>query len=267
MRVTNVSTDEHRVSTERHGRTLLIRMERPTKRNAVDAAMTSALDEALNLLDDDPDLWCGVLSGGAGMFCAGTDLGAGPGRPTARGGPYGVVGRRRATPLIAAVEGIAYGGGMEIVLACDMVVAGRSARFGLPEVTHGVVANCGALFRADRSLPLVVAKQLLLTGRPLGAERAYALGLVGELVDDGQAERAALEMAGDVCANSPAAVRATLRAVEKAAGERDQQGWTLTREAEAAMAASPDRAEGIAAFLEKREPRWSSVEPAGRHPE
>jgi enoyl-CoA hydratase/carnithine racemase len=198
-------------------------MDRPAKRNAVDAPMTAALDAALNELEDDPELWCGVLTGGPDMFCAGTDLAQGAGEPTARGGNYGVVRRDRTTPLVAAVEGIAYGGGFEIVLACDLVVAGRSARFGLPEVARGVIANCGALFRAARPLPLNVAKSLLLTGQPLPAQRAYDLGLVTELVADGGAEAAALAVAEQICAN----------------------------------AASADRAEGVAAFLEKREPRWT----------
>jgi len=189
---------DHRVTTERRGRVLVVRMDRPAKRNAVDAAMTAALDAALNELEDDPDLWCGVLTGGPEMFCAGTDLAQGPGSPTERGGNYGVVRRTRGTPLVAAVEGIAYGGGFEIVLACDLVVAGRSARFGLPEVTRGVIANCGALFRAPRPLPLTVAKQLLLTGQPLPASRAYELGLVTELVDDGGAEAAAVTVAEQI---------------------------------------------------------------------
>ncbi|AEA24650.1 enoyl-CoA hydratase-related protein [Pseudonocardia benzenivorans] len=247
----------HRVTTERRGHVLLVRMERPAKRNAVDAAMTAALDAALNDLEDDPDLWCGVLSGGPGMFCAGTDLAGGAGEPTPRGGNYGVVRRVRSTPLVAAVEGIAYGGGFEIVLACDVVVAGRSARFALPEVARGLVANCGALFRAPRPLPLTVAKQMLLTGQPIGAQRAFDLGLVSELVDDGAAEDAAVALAEQICANSPVAVRATLRAVDAVAGLPDERGWTATAVAGVAIADSADRAEGIAAFLEKRPPRWT----------
>jgi enoyl-CoA hydratase/carnithine racemase len=251
------SAPQHRVAVERRGHVLLIRMERADKRNAVDAAMTAALDSALNLLDDSPELRCGVLSGGPDVFCAGTDLGTGPGEPTPRGGPYGLVARRRSTPLIAAVEGMALGGGFEIALACDIVVAARSARFGLPEVTHGVIANCGALFRADSSLPLTVAKHLLLTGLPMQAVRAHALGLVSELVDDSQAEAAALAMAEVISANSPVAVTATLHALQRISAEAESRGWEATEQADAAIADSEDRAEGIAAFLEKRGPRWT----------
>ncbi|WP_337825994.1 enoyl-CoA hydratase-related protein [Pseudonocardia sp. UM4_GMWB1] len=246
-----------RVTTERHGHVLVIRMTRPDKRNAVDAAMTAGLDEALNTLDDDPDLWCGVLAGDATAFSAGTDLAAGSGGPTPRGGNYGVVRRDRRRPLIAAVEGVAYGGGFEIVLACDMVVASTTARFGLPEVARGLVANCGALFRAPRPLPLNIAKQLLVTGRPLDAERAYTLGLVSELVEPGGAEAAALALAAAVCENSPLAVSVSLRALERVVSEPDERGWNATEIASAAIDRSADRTEGIAAFLEKRPPRWT----------
>ena len=248
-----------RVTTERHGHVLVIRMTRPDKRNAVDAAMTAGLDEALNTLDDDPDLWCGVLAGDATAFSAGTDLAAGSGGPTPRGGNYGVVRRDRRRPLIAAVEGVAYGGGFEIVLACDMVVASTTARFGLPEVARGLVANCGALFRAPRPLPLNIAKQLLVTGRPLDAERAYTLGLVSELVEPGGAEAAALALAAAVCENSPLAVSVSLRALERVVSESDERGWNATEIASAAIDRSADRTEGIAAFLEKRPPRWNDL--------
>ncbi|MTD55182.1 enoyl-CoA hydratase-related protein [Amycolatopsis pithecellobii] len=253
--------EDHRVDVERRGDVLVIRMVRHAKRNAVDAAMAHALDAALNELDDDPGLRAGVLTGGPDMFCAGTDLTDGPGEPTPRGGPYGLIARRRSTPLIAAVEGVAYGGGFEIVMACDIVVAGRSARFALPEVSHGLVANCGALFRGQRVLPPMVARQLLLTGRPVTAERLYTLGLVSELVEDGRAEEAALLIAEAVAANSPAAVTATLHAVDDAAGVHDELGWDLTRRADAAIDARDEKAEGLAAFREKRQAAWSVRRP------
>ena len=164
------------VGTERHGPVLLVRMEREHKRNAIDAALTAGLDAALNALDDDPRLLVGVLAGDAVAFSAGTDLAGGAGEPTRRGGNYGVVRRERDTPLVAAVEGLAYGGGFELVLACDLVVASRTARFALPETARGLVANCGALFRAQRALPRNIALEMLLTGEPLAAERAWSLG-------------------------------------------------------------------------------------------
>ena len=127
---------------------LIISMDRPEKRNAVDRAMADQLDEALNELDDDIDLWAGILTGTREIFCAGSDLTSAGDYVTARGGEYGIIRRRRAKPLIAAVEGFALGGGLEIVLACDMVVASEGTRFGLPEVGIGVIPTCAGLFRA-----------------------------------------------------------------------------------------------------------------------
>jgi enoyl-CoA hydratase/carnithine racemase len=246
-----------RVAVDRIGRVLVIRMNRAEKRNAVDAVMTAELSAALDLLEDDDDLWAGVLTGGDGVFSAGTDLVAGAGEPTERGGPYGVVRRSRSTPLIAAVEGLALGGGMEIVLACDLVVAGRGASFGLPEVARGVVASCGALFRGPRALPVNVARELLLTGQRLGAERAERLGFVNVLTDDGRALAGALELAGQICANAPVSVRATLAAVEEALTHDDDRGWAATAAAIETVSASDDAREGVTAFAEKRPPRWT----------
>lgn len=245
-----------RVQTEDRGRVLVVRMQRTDKRNAIDAEMTAGLDAALNRLEDDDALWAGVLTGGEGVFCAGTDLIAGAGTPTARGGPYGVVGRTRTKPLVAAVEGLALGGGMELVLACDLVVAGASATFGLPEVSRGVVATCGALFRGPRALPLNVARELLLTGDRLTAERAERLGFVNRLVADGSALDEAVALAARVCENAPISVRATLKAVELLVGADDAQGWAATAEATATVTASEDLREGMTAFAEKRSPVW-----------
>ena len=246
-----------RVTAERHDHVLLIRMERSAKHNALDAAMTLALDAALNTLDDDPDLWCGVLAARLPTFSAGTDIAAGPGDPTPRGGNYGVVRRSRSTPLIAAVDGPAHGGGFELVLACDMVVASRSTRFSLPEVGLGLVANCGALFRGPRALPPMVAREMLLTGDPLSAARAFHLGLVNQLVEAGEAEAAAMSLARRVCERSPAAVTATLHALDVALTEEDAHGWQATRAAEASIAGGADRTEGVAAFFERRSPRFT----------
>ena len=245
-----------RVIVERSGRVLVVRMDRVDKRNAVDAAMTAELSAALDLLEDDDELWVGVLTGGPGIFSAGTDLIAGAGEPTARGGPYGVVQRTRSKPLIAAVEGLALGGGMEMVLACDLVVAGRSAQFGLPEVSRGVVATCGALFRGPRALPLNVARELLLTGERLPAERAERLGFVNVLADDGAAVAAAVDLAQRICRNAPISVRASVTALEQTVARDDGLGWDATQRAIATVWASEDTKEGLAAFAEKRVPEW-----------
>ena len=152
------------VLVETRDNVLVMTISRPEARNAINSAVASGLAAALDRLDEEPALSVGVLTGGPTVFSAGTDLIAGAGEPTERGGNYGVVRRRRGKPLIAAVEGLALGGGMEIALACDLVVAGRGAAFGLPEVARGVVATCAGLFRGPRALPLNVARELLLTG-------------------------------------------------------------------------------------------------------
>jgi enoyl-CoA hydratase/carnithine racemase len=246
------------VTTERLGRVLVIRMERVAKRNAIDGAMTEALDAALNVLDDDPELWAGVLTGGTEVFSAGTDMAAGSGTPTERGGIYGIIGRQRRRPLVAAVEKIAFGGGFEIALSCDLIVAGADARFGLPEVKRGLIPTSAGLFRAPRALPLNLAKELILTGEPIGADRLYQLGVVNRVVPPGTALEEALTLAGQMVANSPVAVSQALAAVDRiaAAGVTDDAGWSVTREAAKVIIASEDRKEGIAAFFERRAPNW-----------
>lgn len=246
------------VTTERQGRVLVIRMERVAKRNAIDGAMTEAMDAALNLLDDDPEVWAGVLTGGTEVFSAGTDMAAGSGTPTERGGLYGIIGRSRRKPLVAAVERIAFGGGFEIALSCDVIVAGADARFGLPEVKRGLIPTSAGLFRAPRALPLNVAKELILTGEPMSADRLERLGVVNRVVPAGEALTAALELANLITANSPVAVSQALQAVDRivAAGGADEVGWETTRAAAKVINASEDRREGVAAFFERRTPNW-----------
>src|SRR5439155_16528626 len=142
--------------------------------NAVDAVLAAGIDDALNRLEDDPALRVGILTSTPTVFSAGTDMYDPGEKRTARGGEYGVIRRVRRKPLIAAVEGYAVGGGFEIVLSCDLVVASTTARFGLPETLRGLVATSGALFRAPRALPLNVATELLLTGAMLDADRGYS---------------------------------------------------------------------------------------------
>ena len=246
-----------RVELEIEDHVMIITMVRHDKRNAIDEPMTQALDAALNRLDDDPDLWVGVITGGPDMFCAGTDMAATSGPPTERGGVYGVVGRTRVKPLIAAVEGIAYGGGFEIVMACDMVIAAENARFGLPEVKRGLVATSGALFRASRVLPLNVAKQLLFTGADLSPEDGHRLGMVNEVTEPGGAKAVALRWAATMTANAPIAVQQSLRVVDALASATDDDAWELTRAARRVIGQSEDAKEGVQAFFEKRPPSWT----------
>jgi enoyl-CoA hydratase/carnithine racemase len=243
------------VKTERSDRILVITMNRPSKRNAVNEAMAQRINAALAELETASDLRAGVITGAGGFFSAGTDLGTGGGKKTDRG-EYGIIRRIRGKPLVAAVEGFALGGGLEIVLACDLVVASAAATFGLPEVSRGVIATCGALFRAPRALPLNVARELILTGDPIDAPFAHSIGFVNRLAEPGNALAAAIALAERVVQNSPVAVRESLRAAERVLAAADELGWSATNDAIAAVRAAPDAYEGIAAFREKRPPRW-----------
>lgn len=231
-------------------------MVRHAKRNAIDGQMTQAIDAALNRLDDDPDLWIGILTGGPDMFCAGTDMAATSGTPTERGGVYGVVGRSRAKPLIAAVEGIAFGGGFEVVMACDLVVAASNARFALPEVKRGLVASSGALFRASRVLPLNVAKYLLMTGSELSPQDGHQLGMINQVCEPGSALQESLALAAAISENSPVAVQSSLQAVDQIVAADDDRAWEITKEFRRHVGESEDSKEGVAAFFEKRAPEW-----------
>lgn len=248
---------DQRTLVEVRNHVLIITMTRHAKRNAIDGAMTLALDAALNRLEDDPNLWVGILTGGPDMFCAGTDMAATSGTPTPRGGIYGVVGRTRTKPLIAAVEGVAFGGGFEVVMACDLVVAATNARFGLPEVKRGLVPTSGAIFRASRVLPLNVAKQLMFTGAELSPAEGHRLGLVNALCEPGGALAGALELAAQITANSPVSVQQSLQAINALVSADDALGWELTTRAKKVINESADAKEGVAAFFEKRPPRWT----------
>ena len=167
-----------------------------------------------------------------------------------------IVERPPAKPLIAAVEGWALGGGFEIVLACDLVTAGKSARFGLPEVRRGLAARGGGVFRLPRRLPHALAMELIVTGVPLDADRAERFGLVNRLVDDGQALAAALELAAQVAANAPMSVRASKAVATESADWPLAEGFQRQRAYLEPVFASRDAAEGVAAFRERRDPVW-----------
>jgi enoyl-CoA hydratase/carnithine racemase len=243
------------VKTEVRGRVLVIRLEREAKRNAIDVEMAEGIDEALNLLEDDDELWAGVITGTLSVFCAGTDMKAGV-HSTERGGQYGIIRRSRPKPLIAAVEGAALGGGFEIVLSCDLVVASVTAEFGLPEVKRSLVPICGGLFRAREALPLNIAREMLLTGDSMGAARAERLGLVNEITDAGGAVDAAVALAERICANGPVAVRETMSFLADMGAETESAGWGRTVGSEDVIRTAADTIEGVTAFFEKRPPRW-----------
>ena len=244
------------VQLDRSDRIAVITLQRQAKRNAIDAEMTEAIDHALNTFEDDDSLRVGILTGGNEVFCAGTDLAGGSGPGTERGGEYGIIRRKCSKPLIAAVEGVAFGGGLEIALCCDLIVAARDALFGLPEVSRGVVATSAGLFRAPRALPLNVARELLLTGDPIDAARAERISLVNRITEPGEALAGARALAERIARNSPVSIRETLRAVDATVSADDETGWRATERAIEGIQAGQDLAEGIRAFFEKREPDW-----------
>jgi enoyl-CoA hydratase/carnithine racemase len=243
------------VEFETHGAVALIRLNRPELRNAVNLALTAELRAALARLEGDPALRVAVLTGAGRLFCAGMDLGAfAAGERPGLGDPdhfAGFVGAKRSKPIIAAVNGGAVAGGFEIVLACDMAVAEEGAIFSLPEVKRGIIAAGGGAFRLPQRLPAAIASEMLLTGDPITAERAAALGLVNAVVPGANLMATALGLANRIAVNAPMAVRLTR---EIANGAED---WVRSDAAWAKIEASADALEGALAFKEKRAPRWT----------
>jgi enoyl-CoA hydratase/carnithine racemase len=240
---------------------LHIRLDRPDKRNAIDRDMALGLDNALEALDRDESVRCGVLAAIGPVFSAGTDLFDPRDKTTPAGGEYGLLRRQRLKPLIAAVAGPALGGGFEIALACDLIVASVAATFGLPETRRGLVATGGGLFRTAAAVPRQLAAELLLTGSPITAERALSAGLVNRLVAAGEAEDEAHRLACKIAECAPYATGLTLAALRGAVAADEEVGWSITREAREKVLAGPEAAEGKRAFAERRAPSWA-VPPA-----
>jgi enoyl-CoA hydratase len=239
---------------------IVITINRPAARNAVNAEVARGVATALDALDTRDDLTVGVITGGGGTFCAGMDLkafvtGESPSIPGR--GFAGLTEAPPVKPLIAAVEGYALAGGCEIALACDLVVAADTAKFGIPEVKRGLVAAAGGLLRLPRRIPYQVAMELALTGAFLDARRAYDLGLVNRLTEPGDALAAARELAAAIAANGPLAVRATKHIVSHADEWPVAEFWDRQQAVVAPVFTSADAREGAVAFAEKRPPRWT----------
>lgn len=239
----------------------LITINRPEARNAVNGDVAEGIEAALDQIEQDDDIWVSIITGAGPVFCAGADLkavssGDASRLSTERGGFGGIVARQRTKPLIAAVDGPALAGGTEIVLACDLVVASTAAQFGVPEVKRSLVAAAGGLFRLPVKLPRNVALELILTGDPIGAERAHDLGLVNILTEAGSALEEANALARRITINAPLAVRESLAVVQAADGVSDEEGFKLSGKAMARLYKTEDFREGPLAFIEKRAPEW-----------
>jgi len=247
------------VLVERRGAVQVITINRPQVKNALNVGVARAVAAAADELDASDELRVGVLTGAGGTFSAGMDLKAflrGE-TPAIEGrGLCGIAQTPPRKPLIGAVEGWALAGGFELLLACDLVVAARTARFGVPEVTRSLVAGGGAALLLSRRIPYAFALELLLTGEPFGAERAAEVGLVNRLTEEGGALAGALELAAAIAANGPLAVAATKEIAKSSPDWTLAQGWARQAEITAPVFASQDATEGATAFAEKRAPVW-----------
>jgi enoyl-CoA hydratase len=250
---------ESAVRTERRGATLLITLDRPEARNAVNAALAQGVANAVDQLDSDDELSVGVITGAGSGFCAGMDLEAfvrGESAWVDGRGFAGIVQSPPRKPIIAAIEGFAMAGGFEVALACDLIVAARGAKLGIPEVKRGLVAAGGALLRLPRRMPYHVAMELALTGDPVRAQRAAELGIVNRVVEPGTAVEVALELAQKVAENGPLALEASKRIVVESPSWSEDEAWERQGEIAGPVFASEDAREGASAFTEKRDPVW-----------
>lgn len=250
------------VMRERRGAVEILTINRPEARNAINGAVSTGLGTALDQLATDDAVAVVVLTGaGDKAFSAGMDLkafaaGEAASIVNAPGGFGGIARRWFPKPLIAAVNGAALAGGFEIMLACDMVVAAEHARFGIPEVSRGLIAGAGALVRLPKRIPPAVALEMALTGEPVDAARAAALGLVNRVVPAGRLMEEALALADRIAQNAPLAVTSSKDLLRKAADLPEADAWLLNDEVFPRISASADAMEGSVAFAEKRAPRW-----------
>jgi enoyl-CoA hydratase/carnithine racemase len=254
------------VTFEATGRVAVITLNRPDARNAVNGAVANGLEAAIDRLEDDDELWVGILRANTEgqerpVFSAGADLkeinaGRGATLNTERGGFAGFAYRERRKPVIAAVDGLATAGGCEIVLAADLVVATTRSAFGLAEVKRNLVPGAGGLFRLPRAVGQAAAMEAILTGEPMPADRAHALGMVSRLVGPGEADAEALRLAEQITQCAPLAVWESRAVVRAAASEDDETLKQMTHRAMGVVMRSEDLGEGLTAFIEKRPPQW-----------
>ncbi len=235
---------------------LVITLNRPEVRNAINSDLSLGVLDALDALDTDDDLRVGVLTGTGGFFCAGLDLKA----FAVDGVPKKIddVFRNRCRkPLVAAIEGVALGGGLEMALVADLLVAARDVRFGSPEVKFGLFPGGGALLRLPRQMPETIVTEMALTGEPITAQRAFDHGLVTRLCEPGNALDEALELAASIAGNAPLGVEAAKRLLRMAPGRTEEELWAEQRKLVDSVFHSDDAQEGARSFSEKRPPRWT----------
>jgi enoyl-CoA hydratase len=247
---------------ERRGRIEILRMNRPEARNAMSPELSQAIEDALDETEADKAVGAVILAGSGPVFCAGADLkvvasGKGQDIETKKGGFGGVVRRPLVKPLVAAVQGPALAGGFELVLACDLVVAADTATFGLPEAKRGLLAAAGGPIRLAARVPMPTALEIVMTGDPITAPRAYELGLINRVVPADRVVDEAIALVERIMENSPTAVRVARRLVREAPALGEAGAWKLTYELAGEVIASGDAIEGSTAFAEKRTPVWN----------
>jgi enoyl-CoA hydratase len=243
------------ILTETRGRIRIITLNRPKAKNSVNTALGLALVEAIEALDGDDELTVGVLTGADGGFSAGMDLKA----FATEGMPEGFDRFLRGgsqKPLIAAVEGFALAGGLEIALTCDLIVAAKDVKLGIPEVKRGLFAAGGGLFRLPNRVPYGVAMEMALTAEPISAEQGREFGLVSRIAEPGNALGVALELAELIARNAPLGVAASKQIIRLSAGLTEEEGWAVQGPFSGKVFTSEDAREGPRAFAEKREPKW-----------
>ncbi|MBV7265071.1 crotonase/enoyl-CoA hydratase family protein [Erythrobacter sp. WH131] len=259
MRESTLSdTANQEVLTEVEDGVLIVTINRPEAKNAMTKAAAEGIAAAMDRLDSEDDLRVGVLTGAGGTFCSGMDLkGFLRGEsPSVEGRGFGgVVQAPPAKPLIAAVEGYALAGGLELMIACDLVVAHSGAKFGIPEAKRGLVAAAGGVMMLPDQIPERIAMELALTGDFIGAERAYEIGLINQLTD-GSALDGAKALAAKIAANGPLAVRVSKQVMKESRGWDMDERYNKQAQLIAPVFVSEDAREGAAAFAEKRAPNW-----------
>jgi len=244
---------------KRTGTVELLTINRPDARNAINLAVAQGLSSALDELEADASCRVIVLTGaGDKAFSAGMDLKAfATGElPFTEHGFGGITHRTITKPLVCAVNGSALAGGFEIMLSCDLVVAAEHARFGIPEVSRGLIAGAGGLIRLPKRIPMAVALELALTAEPLDAARAYSLGLVNRVVPAERVLEEAMALAARIAENAPGAVKVSKQVMRTGAEMPEEEAWLISDAAFAAAMAAPDALEGATAFAEKRPPNW-----------
>ncbi|MBL4826445.1 MAG: crotonase/enoyl-CoA hydratase family protein [Spongiibacteraceae bacterium] len=254
-----MSKNNDLIQTEQRDNVLLITLNRPSAKNAFDKATAEAMEAAMDLLDRDDELFAGIITGANGTFCSGADLKAaarGERIGTKNRGGFGIFAKPSRKPLIAAVEGFAIAGGFELCLSCDIIIAAEDAKFGLPEVRHGLVAIGGGLFRLPKRLPYHLAMELSLTAELRGSEFFHQYGIVNHVVEPGKALEHAITFCQKMLVNGPTALVATKEIIASSCEWTEEEAWKNQMGIALKAFKSEDRNEGLKAFAEKRKPVW-----------